>query len=239
MISIDFWNTLVQSEIGGKKRRKVRIEALQKVAQNHSVEINAEVFDEAKRAASKYFDRIWLNHQRTLTPSELVENILNYLEISASGEERKYLVTKFEESLWEGPPTLSDGAEKIIPQLAEQYSLALISDTMYCPGRVIRKYLAQKDLQKYFQCFIFSDETGFSKPDPKAYRRALAATDSEPWYSWHIGDLMQTDITGAKAVGMKAILFTNFSKYFEDEDRTHIPDHICDSWDEIDNILLS
>lgn len=83
---------------------------------------------------------------------------------------------------------------------------------MYSPGRVIQSYLDSEKLAKYFQCFVFSNETGFRKPNPNAYYKALQATKSIAAESHHIGDLMATDIQGAKNVGMNAILFTCFKE---------------------------
>lgn len=235
MISIDFWNTIVESESGGETRRKVRIEAVQKIAANYRNNISSEEFDHAKKVASEKFHDIWLNRQRTPETIKLVNSMLDYLEIPASKEEQTFLVKQFEESLWEAPPQIAEGAKEIIPRLANRYSLALISDTMYSPGRVIRKYLEQEGLEQYFQSFVFSNETGFSKPDPRAYHQALDATESTIEQSWHIGDRIDTDITGAKKVGMQAILFTNFTQY--NNALSPAPDHNCKNWEEVGKLL--
>lgn len=236
MISIDFWNTIVESESHGDIRRRVRIDAVREIAANYDNSITSKEFDKAKRIASDKFHNIWLNQHRTPSTSELVGYVLDHLDISATKKEQHYLATQFEESLWQGPPRLSEGVEDVIPQLAEQYDLAIISDTMYSPGRVLRKYLEEKNLGKYFQVFVFSDETGYSKPDPKAYRQVLEATESNAEESWHIGDRLDTDITGAKKVGMQSILFTNFKTY-DLQDLSLSPDYNCENWQEVAEIL--
>lgn len=236
MISIDFWNTIVESESRGKIRRRVRIDAIREIADNYDSSITSEEFDKAKSIASDKFHNIWLNQHRTPTTHELVGYVLDHLNISVTEKEQQYLTTQFAESLWDGPPRLSEGVEDIIPQLAEQYDLAIISDTMYSPGRVLRKYLEEKGLSDYFQTFIFSDETGYSKPNPKAYRRALETTESTAEDSWHIGDRLDTDITGAKQVGMQSILFTNFTNY-DRQDLSLTPDYSCENWHEVADLL--
>jgi len=239
MISIDFWDTLVQANTGGEARNKVRRRALQKVASDHGKTLTPELINAAKKYAYQQFNNIWLNQQWTPSTEDLVSYILDYLQLPASNREQTFLTTKFEESLWEGPPQLAEGVDKVIPKLASRYSLALISDTMYSPGRIIQKYLEKIGLDRYFASYIFSDETGFSKPNPKSFRRALAQTKSEAVESWHIGDLIETDITGAQNVGMRSILFTGASdSYKENNSIAAKPDHICSNWVEIEKLLL-
>jgi FMN phosphatase YigB (HAD superfamily) len=63
----------------------------------------------------------------------------------------------------------------------------------------------------YFSGFAFSDEIGVTKPNEQAFRCALAGMQLPPERVVHIGDLPNTDICGAKAVGMKAILINGIS----------------------------
>lgn len=60
-------------------------------------------------------------------------------------------------------------------------------------------------LSSYFAAVFNSGQTGYEKPNPKAFRNVMdwAAADSQLWV---IGDNYQSDILGAKEVGLKAIL---------------------------------
>lgn len=240
MISIDFWDTLVDGRVGGEKRREVRHKALRKISKEYGKTISAEEVEAASHRATEEFNRIWFSQQRTPNAAELVSKILNNLGIPAGKMEYDYLVQKFEDSLLDGPPALLDRAKPTIQSLSNRYRLTLISDTMYSPGRVLRKYLQEADLLGYFNGFLFSDEAGFSKPNPRAFRKMLEQTGCSPETSYHIGDRLNTDIAGAKAVGMKAILFTGISMKDSgnEEKSTGIPDHRCESWQEVHDLLL-
>lgn len=239
LVTIDFWNTLVKGESGGETRRNVRLKALHRIARNYMDDLSIQEVEEASRQTSREFHRIWFDHQRTPTTRELALNLLEQLGIPATQKEVEYLTEAFEESLWEGPPELVEGVEQVLPELAQRYPLGLISDTMYSPGRVLRKYLENSGMAGYFEGFVFSDETGFSKPHPGAYTLVLEKTGSSAGDSWHIGDLMKTDIRGAKQVGMKAILFTGAAGQEDRDENLDVePDHVCDSWEEIGKLLL-
>lgn len=234
VVSIDFWNTLVIGHTGGEERHRIRLEALRELANSYDQSINPEKVTEAKQHANDSFEREWLGSQRTPTSDELVGKVLDYLDIPADPNDRADLVRVFEESLWDGAPELTPGALEAIPELAERYPLAIISDTMYSPGRVLREYLNRKNLLDYFEAFVFSDEVGYAKPNPKAFHRVLDATGARAEHSYHIGDLEQTDVTGAKQAGMRAILYTGVTDNGQAETSA---DHVVEDWDTVLDLL--
>lgn len=238
MISVDFWDTLVDAAVGGKKRRQIRHDALCKVSQEYVRELPSAQIEAASKEASEEFNRVWFNQQRTPGSKELIDRILVNLGIPATKMDMDYLVHEFEESLLEGQPAVLEGAKETIQSLALEYRLTLISDTMYSPGRVIRRFLEEHELLDYFDSFLFSDEAGFSKPNPKAFHKMLEDTGCKPARSYHIGDRLNTDIAGAKQVGMKAILFTGISMKSNGSESEAEPDHRCDSWQEVSELLL-
>lgn len=236
VISIDFWNTLVKAQTNGEKRHQVRMEALSRVARFHNISLKENDIREAHQNASRLFDDIWYGQQRTLTTRELIERILSSLKINPSTGEMDELVITFQESLHAGPPELAEHVADVLPDLASRYKIALISDTMYSPGRVLRDYLKTRDLYGYFDTFVFSDEVGYSKPNVKAFQKVLNATKSFPEYSYHIGDIQDTDIKGAKTAGMKAILYVGISDIYK---KSNDADFVMDDWNDIRTLLLN
>lgn len=237
LITIDFWDTLVDPKEGGETRSRIRHQALCEIAWRHIEDLPEHDIEAAVQHASDSFNRIWLNDHRTPLTEELVNTILEHIGIPATEQESTYLVRQFEQSLWEGPPALATDAATVIDKLSEKHNLALVSDTMFSPGRVLREFLSRQQLLDYFDDFVFSDETGYSKPNPKAFESVLAKTGSNAKESYHIGDRLDTDVKGAKGVGMNAILFTGISDRSGVDDIDIAPDHVCTSWQEIAELL--
>ena len=52
---------------------------------------------------------------------------------------------------------------------------------------------------------VTSAATGAAKPDPAIFRRALELAGAEPAEAVHVGDSLDKDIEGARAVGIRAI----------------------------------
>lgn len=235
VITIDFWNTLVDAPTNGKRRTAVRMEALRETVKRYRDNLTQTELDQAYRHASDEYNRFWFNEERTLTTRDLIGCMFRFLDINPEKKEIDYLIGVFHQSIYEGPPDLAEGVAEIIPKLAYRFPLAIISDTMFSPGIVLREYLKRKGLFTFFRSFVFSDETGFSKPNIGAFRKALDATGCEAHSSYHIGDIHRTDVVGAHGAGMKSILYTGVSerdKYESDAD------YIIDSWDKIGELLL-
>ena len=234
LICIDFWNTLVRATSNGEIRRKVRHDALARLAVAYDKTITEQMVQEANKLASERFDEIWYGQQRTPTTLELVQIIMDHLNLQPSREELQDLVIAYQDSLMAGPPETVAGIHDALDELSRMAPLAIISDTMYSPGRVLRAFLQEQGLGQFFSFYVFSDETGVSKPHPKAYNTALEYAKADPARSWHIGDIQKTDILGAKGVGMKAILFTGLS----DKDRNeNTADFVCNTWDEVVDVF--
>lgn len=235
IISIDFWNTLVKGRSNGQKRHHIRIAAIQETGEKHGKELTEDQIIEAFSFVSNVFDEIWLGRQRTLSSPELLKMLLEKLSLEPTPGEIERLEEIFELSLLNAPPEPADGVIEAVPRLAKEYPLAIISDTMYTSGQTLRTYLDQLGLLSHFNSFVFSDEAGYSKPNVKAFQTVMMSVGAVPERSFHIGDMDQTDITGARNAGMFAILYTGVSDSSAENNHS---DAVFEHWRDIVEYLL-
>jgi HAD superfamily hydrolase (TIGR01509 family) len=207
VVTIDFWNTLFDST-GGEPRNAQRRNVLLDAIRAAGNECGDERFDEAYRGIWKYFDEHWLERQRTPTSREMIEEMLRRLEYSLDDDAIERVEEVFSRGVLEHPPALLPGVTDALAELhARGIGLAVISDTAFSPGVVLKELMRQRGIAHYFGAFIFSNETGVAKPHPEAFRLALEPFGVEPAKACHVGDIERTDILGARTAGMKSVLF--------------------------------
>lgn len=96
-------------------------------------------------------------------------------------------------------PFLLEGAEDLVQALVPHVPLGIISNGH---GPTQRKRLARAGLARHFAFSLISDEVGAAKPDRQIFLRALAeARLAEGARVLMIGDNLDADIAGARAVG--------------------------------------
>jgi putative hydrolase of the HAD superfamily len=79
-------------------------------------------------------------------------------------------------------------------------------------------------IYKYFKSFVISSEAGFAKPSPEIFEIALNDQGVSAEESLHIGDSIEHDILGAKALGINAVLLARERKYNHRDDIWKIKD---------------
>jgi putative hydrolase of the HAD superfamily len=205
-VTFDFWNTLF-ADIRGAERERLRAALLDKALVAAGCPVPAHRLEHGLRAAWDYFDVVWLNERRTPLCDELLDAILAALQVRLAPEIRDPLVGRFEQLVLELPPEPMPGAVSTLPRIAERYRLAIICDTGYSPGSVLRRLLDEHDMLGHFNYTYFSNEHGMSKPDVRAFLHTLGELDVSPAEAAHVGDIQRTDIAGAQASGMSAIHF--------------------------------
>jgi FMN phosphatase YigB (HAD superfamily) len=118
------------------------------------------------------------------------------------------LTREFEEASLVAGVAAVDGALKTLETLARNgIGLALVCDTGFTPGRIVRRLLQEEGLIDYLEVLCFSDEVGVPKPGFDIFAKALAGLGVRPPQAVHIGDLKRTDIAGARDFGMHAVRF--------------------------------
>jgi HAD superfamily hydrolase (TIGR01549 family) len=133
------------------------------------------------------------------------------------------------------PPAEIAEIKSLLPGLAGEFPLGLISDTGYITGHYIRKFLQQENLLQYFSSFMFSDEQENSKPHRSVFEKTAANLNIPLGRLIHIGDLERTDITGARQAGCYCIKYTGaYKPAAQDNTQAH---YIIDNYLDLPPVL--
>jgi FMN phosphatase YigB (HAD superfamily) len=205
-VTFDFWSTLFV-DAHGRERESLRAGVLGEALRAAGLVATDHMLGESLRAGWDYFDAVWLHEQRTPSCEELVGAILAFVGATLPQPSLDELVGRFERLVLELPPEPMPGAVYTMPQLAERYRLAIICDTGYSPGAVLRELLENHGLLAYFEYTYFSNEHGMSKPDTRVFVHTLEELGVRPSEAAHVGDIQRTDVAGARAAGMMAVHF--------------------------------
>lgn len=101
---------------------------------------------------------------------------------------------------------LADGAREAIRAIRRlDIRMVTCSNTWWRNDADSRRDWEQLGVGDLFDAHVTSLDTGFAKPHPAIFHRALAAVGVLPSEAAIIGDRLDRDIAGAHAVGMRAI----------------------------------
>jgi len=230
-VTFDFWGTLYQNAYA----RDERLHLLEKVLARHSQPRPWTALEAAYRHAGSVWERTWREEQRSIAVEHWLREMLAFLKVALPDEALAGLCQPIEEIYLRGDaPRPVPGVAEVLPRLSRRYRLGLISDTGLTPGRVLREILRRDGLLPHFRALTFSDETGAAKPRPEQFLRTLNILEAQPEEAAHIGDLPETDLAGAQAVGMKAVLFLGVSHR---QDGRPLADAVFDEYNELEKLL--
>jgi FMN phosphatase YigB (HAD superfamily) len=205
-VTFDFWSTLF-ADTRGHEREALRATVLEDALGAAGLHASGQALRDSLRASWDYFDTVWLHEHRTPPCAELVDAILGSLGAQLQPGLLESLVDRFERLILDIPPEPMPGAVYTMPQLAKRYQLAIICDTGYSPGAVLRELLDRHGLLHHFEYTFFSNEHGMSKPDPRVFLHVLGELGVRATEAAHVGDIQRTDVAGAQAAGMAAVHF--------------------------------
>jgi putative hydrolase of the HAD superfamily len=149
-------------------------------------------------------------HRRTaFTGRDMTLHCLHALGVALDPAKVETLLHELESEVLTHDVAAVAGARDTLEALTRHgVRRALICDTGYTPGRVVRQLLARFDLLEYLEVLVFSDEVGVPKPHARAFQTALGGLGVGPAGAVHVGDLRRSDVAGARAHGMGSVRIT-------------------------------
>ncbi len=207
--SFDLWLTLIKSNPEFKKKRNLLFKDFFEV--ENSIEKVTEVV--------RYYDLLCNNiNEKTgfnIDTFEIYYFILNALNVNINDVEIDKLSQFYKETellfMRFKPDLIYPEIQLLLKEIVEQEkTISILSNTGFIKGASLRKLLSYYDLENYFLFQIYSDETGFSKPNKKMFQlvhneiKKLKSIDKKEVI--HIGDNKIADYDGAIKFGFEALL---------------------------------
>jgi HAD superfamily hydrolase (TIGR01509 family) len=110
-------------------------------------------------------------------------------------------------NFWRRVPT--DFADAITELRARGVPVCVVSNAEGRLGELFREL----GIASLFDLVVDSHEVGVEKPDPAIFAHALAHFGVAPAHALHLGDVIATDVVGARAAGIRAALIDPLGHY--------------------------
>jgi putative hydrolase of the HAD superfamily len=232
-VTFDCWNTLLVDR-NLDAARALRVEALVDAARTSGVEVDPERALAAIRAAHARHVELWSVGVGTGSP-EMAAWALESVGAPADPALAAALGRRFEDAGVAGEAQALPGAVETLAALrASGIRVALICDTGFSPGRIVRQLLARNGLLELLEVQVFSNEVGVPKPHRRMFERALAPLGVDARAAVHVGDLKRTDVGGGRAAGMGTVRIRGA---YDDPDALPDADQVIDAHAELADAL--
>jgi len=229
-VTFDLWNTLVHNRNYGE----FRLPRLREFLNRNGVELDDARLQEVYQAGFRYSSELYRGSgRRHVMTDEIVGHVMEQVGLRDRCDWTP-VVEAYEEAALNDPPKLKEGARETLEALHDKVRIGLISDTGTSPGRVVRRILSEYGVLDYFDVTVFSDEVGYCKPNDVVFKVALEALGVEPGEALHVGDLVKSDIVGAKRAGMRTAWLKTGDQEYAPEDA---PDYVITNLTELTGIV--
>lgn len=215
-VTFDFWQTLyAENDDADHGYVRWRAQRIAEYLQNHGCCFDDQAVMVGLEDARTYLDGVWKQERRTVGAEILADILLRRLGVTSVDGIPGEIASILQTAVLHLPLSRVPHAIETLRLLSSQFPVALICDTGFTPGRVLREMMRRDGVLNCFRHLTFSDEVGCSKPSPKNFACTLEALGVGPHEAVHVGDLIETDIIGAKEAGMKAVLYWGEGRTYE------------------------
>ena len=239
-VTFDLWDTLIQEYPDRTdKVLRARTERIRELLEQRGIIHTREEVHAAYLDTGRFLNLTW-SKRRDMDTRDQVLFMLSALDNKLAARLDKSDLAEIERiyssGLLENMPRLLPGAKDALRSVETKgYKIGLISNTGRTPGSILRVMLGQMGVLDFFDTTTFSNEILVRKPAESVFRLTLERLRAVPKAAVHIGDSEDSDIRGAKTVGMYAIQVLSEGKTASKMADAHVRslDSIADSIDKL------
>lgn len=147
-----------------------------------------------------------LTLQDDIAETPFLSKILRLFRRYGVAEDLQVATRAAEECLagWDTHLFIPEDTLPTLRALRERFALALVSN--FDHPSYVRDLMQRHALRDLFDAVVISGDMRIEKPDPRIFHQALRALRVAPAECVFVGDSLDADIAGARAVGCRAVL---------------------------------
>ncbi len=209
-VTFDWWHTIAETPWPDydAHMRKIRVERIREAFSDRGLVVEPEVLYRAYDRHTELLVQKWKEHV-DLSGEEQLQAFLEFAGLDAADADLlDALAASFGDAIRTKLPILYPHVSAVLGALKRQgYRIGLISNTGRTWGRFLRPIQDDLGVGKFFDDRVFSDELGIRKPEPGIFEASLGHLGLRPDEVVHVGDDLEADVAGSKALGLRAVWF--------------------------------